>query len=245
MKIRSITYFLNPGWPLNIDKLDAAGDFITEARAVFEDRGYEVQTVRLATPPFPTLFNGQVRQEIIRFAERIEDLAKSYQYDYVSIGPALPDDLESYDLIVDVIRASEIVFASGMMTTNDGRVSLPAIRACAQVIHHLSTLSPDGFANLRFAALANVLPGAPFFPSAYHTINKADQHPTFTLATEAADLVVSAFDGASSLVMARDRLIGAVEVNAHKLGDVAQTLEEKFDVHFGGIDFTPAPFHKN
>jgi len=54
------------------------------------------------------------------------------------------------------------------MTDAQGRLSLPAVRQCAQVIHSLAPISPDGFANLRFAALANVPPGTPFFPAAYH-----------------------------------------------------------------------------
>ena len=55
MKIRSVTYFCNPGWPLEEKKLRAAGAFLAEAKAAFDEAGCEVQTTRLATVPFPHL----------------------------------------------------------------------------------------------------------------------------------------------------------------------------------------------
>ena len=37
MKIRSITYFFNPGFPLNDDKLRAADDFLRAARTAYQN----------------------------------------------------------------------------------------------------------------------------------------------------------------------------------------------------------------
>jgi len=99
-------------------------------------------------------------------------------------------------------------------------------------------LKPNGFGNLYFAALANVPPGAPFFPAAYHAGNE----PAFALALEAADLAVSAFTGAGSLEEARHNLIVVVEKHAGTLTSVAQTIERQSGVSFGGLDFTLAPF---
>ena len=42
MKIRSITYFCNPGWPLNQDVLRLAGTFLSDAKRAFEAYGYKV-----------------------------------------------------------------------------------------------------------------------------------------------------------------------------------------------------------
>jgi hypothetical protein len=52
MKIRSITYFCNPGWPVDEGVLQRAGMFARAAREAFQTAGYEVQTMRLALPPF-------------------------------------------------------------------------------------------------------------------------------------------------------------------------------------------------
>lgn len=242
MKIRSITYFLNPGWPLDTDALRGAGDFITAARPAFENAGYDVQTTRIATSPFVKIVGSSRLEDILQFVHDFEKVISSFEYDYISIGPALPDDLQSYAVIPEVIQAFENVFLSGMMTTARGEVSLSAVRACAQVIQGSSTLSSDGFANLRFAALANVPPGAPFFPAAYHTIQTGEGGPRFALAMEAADVVVNAVQNASSMREVRKEIVAEIENHARVLSDVGMALQTKYGVHYSGIDFTPAPY---
>ena len=61
MKIRSISYFLNPEWPLNQQKVSQAGVFLQKAQPAYEAAGYEVQTARLVTIPFPELFAGRIQ----------------------------------------------------------------------------------------------------------------------------------------------------------------------------------------
>ncbi|MGE5124369.1 MAG: DUF711 family protein [Acidobacteriaceae bacterium] len=238
MKIRSITCFVNPQYPLKVRSLKAAGDFISMARPAFEQAGYEVQSTRLATIPFPGLLPELAAVELARLAQELERASADLGYGYLSMGPALPELPESFGLIPEALAATQNTFFSALMTTDRGMVSLPAVRSCAQVIQQASQISADGFANLRFAALANVPAGSPFFPAAYHQGEK----PSFALATEAADLALTAFDCASSLQEGRDNLIRAVEAHAQVLTDVGWALEGRSGVKFAGIDFSPAPF---
>jgi hypothetical protein len=53
MIIRSITNFCNLGWPLDKKKLTFTGEFLSNAKVEFERAGLKVQSVRLATIPFP------------------------------------------------------------------------------------------------------------------------------------------------------------------------------------------------
>jgi uncharacterized protein (UPF0210 family) len=117
-------------------------------------------------------------------------------------------------------------------------IYLPAMRACADIMVRNATISPDGFANLRFAALANVLPGSPFFPAAYH---ETDQ-PVFALAIEAADLAVEAFSNVKTVEDGRKIITNELENHARKLAYAAEPLKFRFSVRFGGIDFSLAPF---
>jgi hypothetical protein len=110
----------------------------------------------------------------------------------------------------------------------------PAIRACAEIIVKCAPIEPNGFANLQFAALANVKAGAPFLPAAYHDKDK----PAFAIATESADLAVQAFENARSIEEGRNNLIGEIEKHGKKLAEVAKSLRVKFY----GIDFSLAPF---
>jgi uncharacterized protein (UPF0210 family) len=242
MKIRSITFFTNPGWPLDQNIVQQATEFVAAARPAFTQVGYEVQTMRLATPPFPILLPDRQVSTVISFSQALEDALISRGFEYLAIGPAQPDDLQSFTAIPEVIAATEYVFASGEMASWEGGISLPAVRACAEVIHSLGPQDETGFANLYFAALANVQPGAPFFPAAYHT----DSPPAFAIATEAADLAVAAFTNAQSLSEGRQNLITALESHAQKLTTVTESLVQRFSdsmsLHFGGIDYSLAPF---
>ena len=238
MKIRSITYFMNVGWPLKEDRIQQAGIFLSTARAAFEAAGYEVQSTRIASVSFTTLLGADSIGLTPRFAQRLSNSIAANGIDYASLGPALPDVPESYEMIPDALAASKNIFFSGLMATAHDGVFLPAMRSCAEVMVRNATISPDGFGNLRFAALANVLPGGPFFPAAYHD----SDHPTFALALEAADLAVDAFTNARSVDEGRQALTNELENQARKLAYAAEPLKFRFNVRFGGIDFSLAPF---
>jgi len=240
MKIRSITYFFNPGWPLDENKFNSAGRFLSEAKSAFEADGFEVQTTRLATIPFPHLLNERI-EETPKLAEAVERLMSSIGVEYASLGPAFPNIPKSYAIIPEAIAHTENVFFSGVMADSHNGISLEAVRACAQVIVQCAPLTPDGFANLRFAALANVPPGAPFFPAAYHLGDR----PAFAIATEAADLAVTAFENAKSVKDGQDSLVAMLEEHARDLVAVARGFQFRFGAQFGGIDFSLAPFPKD
>jgi uncharacterized protein (UPF0210 family) len=247
MKIRSLTVFLDPGWPPDASRLQPAGALIEAAGQAFRQAGYEVQTMRLATPPFHTLSREwEDARALAAYARELEAAADREGFSYVSLGPAWPEVPGSYELIPEVIAATRNVFLAGALTDAEGRVSLRATRECARVIHRCAAISADGFANLRFAALANVPPGTPFFPAAYHVTDPmgAPGRPftAFAIATEAAGLAVEAFTEASGLNEARQRLIGSIEAHAARLEGVSGALAERFGLGFNGIDFSLAPF---
>jgi uncharacterized protein (UPF0210 family) len=238
MNIRSITCFINPHYPLNSSVFERAGSFIAAARPAYQSAGYTVQTSRLATAPFVHLFNQLDVDAVVQFAQAAEESATSNGFEYISLGPALPESPGSYEVIPDILEATENVFLAGVIASQQNGISLPAVRGCARVIHRAASIKPDGFANLRFAALANVPPDAPFFPAAYHL----GDHPSFALATEAADLAVEACSNAGSLRGARQNIISLVEEHAEALSAVGEKLARQYDVRFAGIDFTLAPF---
>jgi len=234
MKIRSITFFLNPGWPVQTETCETAGNFRSAARAAFEAGGYEVQTARLATPPFPTWLPGDLASQAIH----LEKLSLELGYEYLSLGPALPQWPASYGVIPEALAATQNTFFSGMMSDEGKAISLKGLKACAHVIHSAAAIPADGFANLRFCAMANVPPGTPFFPASYHL----GSNSAFALAIECADLAVEAFTQAESLAEARQNLVELVETNAATLECTARELSVQFNIPFSGIDFSLAPF---
>ncbi|HSM72717.1 MAG TPA: DUF711 family protein, partial [Anaerolineales bacterium] len=234
MKIRSITYFCNPKYPLEEKVLQTAGTFLAEAKSAYEAADYEVQTVRIATIPFPKLLGEENIDRLPELTGQIDSLAQELDIGYISLGPALPEIPHSYDVIPDAAFVSKNVFFGGVMAGKAHGLDLAAIRACADVIVKLAPLETNGFANLQFAALANVNAGAPFFPAAYHDKDK----PAFAIATESADLAVAAFENAKTIEEGRNNLTSEIEKHGKKLAEIAKSLKVKFY----GIDFSLAPF---
>ncbi len=238
MKIRSITYFSNVGLPFSEAKIQAAGTFLKQARALFEEAGYEVQTTRLASSSFAEALGPDAISLTPRMSGKLTTAIQNAGIDFASLGSAVREIPESYEMIPQALAASKNIYFSGEMASLEKGISLPAIRMCAEVIVNNATVMPDGFANLRFAALANVQPGGPFFPSAYNVGDK----PTFALAIECADLAVEAFSNAASIEAGRKALTAALEEHGRKLLAAAEPLKYQFSIKFGGIDFSLAPF---
>ncbi|MCJ7717363.1 MAG: DUF711 family protein [Anaerolineales bacterium] len=238
MKIRSVTYFENPGDPVQADRISRSAKFALEAKKIFEFTEYQVQTIRFASPPFPLFISSLEAGHVVTYAKEIEQSLTAIGFDYFSLGPAIPSHPDSYSIIPDIIQSTDNTFCSGVMTDPQKGISLKSVHACGEIIHQLAPIEPNGFANLYFAALGNVPPGAPFFPAAYH----GAENPRFAIAVEAADLAVKAFEGAESFEEARSNLIDLLEDHAQKLTLVSRDLEQLTSAVFGGIDYSLAPF---
>jgi uncharacterized protein (UPF0210 family) len=239
MKIRSITYFCNPHFPIDEDAIRIAGEFLANAKAAYEAAGYEVQSTRLATVAFPILLGDRevnAPSPLPELAVKLEQLIGEAGIGYASLGPALPEEPHRYEAIPDALAATQSIFFGGVMADSVRGIDLAAVHACARVIVDAAPFDPNGFANLRFAALANVPPGSPFFPAAYHD----GLAPAFALATQAADLAVDAFADAVSVDAARRALAAQIEKHGTAL---AQIAADSFpETRFGGVDFSLAPF---
>ncbi|MBI1877751.1 MAG: DUF711 family protein, partial [Chloroflexi bacterium] len=184
---------------------------MTDARLRFVDAGVEVQTVRLATPPFLDVVGDPHTVVLLEFAHTLEALADKYKIDFVSIGPVVATTplalLMSIHALPELITQTEKIFSGVLFAANNSGLNLAAAHAFAQTVHKVAQVTPNGFGNLRLAALANVPPGVPFFPAAYYQGGQT----CFALAIEAADLAVNAFQRVRSLTDARKRLIKAIE----------------------------------
>jgi hypothetical protein len=242
MKVRSVTYFLPLTYPFDRRSIAAAGRFLQSARRVLLDAGLETQTVRLATPPFTQVLADPQAARAVDMALSLEAACAEQDIAYVSIGPAVMDTpaapLAPIERLVDVLSATQSVFATVAAASATWGINLEALQASAEVIRQVAQSTPDAFGTLRFAVLANCPPGSPFFPAAYHDGGP----PRFAFATQAADLAVSAFRQARDLEEARRNLVEAVQTAAHRLTAAAGRLAQEHGLLFGGIDFSLAPY---
>ena len=238
MKIRTITVMYNPSLPNAAHTLQKLVKLKEKGVKIFTDAGYEVQTTRLATPPFPYLVPSLDDPTSIEKIKSWEKTFIDYDFSYYTFGPALPEFPESYRIIPSLLEETKNAFFSAVIADARQGINLPAIRAAAEIIEKASSITADGFTNLRFTTLANVGPYGPFFPAAYLI---GDQ-PVFSLALESADLAVNAFSQSKSVSEARTRLLDSLHEHSRKLETLCMLLENEFEVIFKGLDFSLAPF---
>lgn len=234
MKIRSVTFFLDP----RSDSIEQAGKAAVLGKDMFQQAGYEVQTTRLATPPFSLMLARREADAVIAWAQELEQNAAAHGFNYIALGPAVLERPNSYALIPQIIANTETVFCSAQMATRRTGLSLPAVQACARIITELAPQDPNGFANLYFTALANVEAGSPFFPAAYHGGGVA----SFALATEAAGLAVAAFESAATLTEGLEALKDSIHNHVARLVPIGAEIAAQSGLNFNGIDFSLAPF---
>src|SRR5690606_22930567 len=213
-------------------------------RAGLVEAGFSVQTIRLALPPWPRWISPVGSERVIRVARQVEDLARKAGIDYVSLGPvplAAPgSDLDPLREIPAILGATESVFTAAQIATPKEGLNLDAAPAAAAVIRSNMALDPNGFGNLRFAVLANVAPGSPFFPAAY--ADPEWERPAVALALERADLAVEAYSGAASLSAATKALQARLEATAAAVVAAVSPAVEAQGADFLGLDFSLAPF---
>ena len=236
MQIRAITAFIRGSFPVDIGVVGQAAKFLHAARRAYEQGGYIVQTLRLATTPFPTYLSNPAQTP--QLADELASVTIAAGIDYAAIGPVrLSDDLTYIDALAGPLATGR-VSASVEIADCQGHLSLSACRRCAALIRSVAMQSGDGFGNLYLAALANCPPGTPFFPASY-----ADGVGLgFALAIESADLAVEACRTATTALEASEQLRDTLEHTGEELATVAYELTTAHDVNFSGIDFSLAPY---
>ncbi len=237
-RIRAITAFVNLDRSrYQIDIADTV-KFLKRAQFIFESRGYTVQTLRIATQPFPEYTKGLSRDEAIQFFKNLDGLA-DLQHVVISIGPAYlaGDDGDAQaTLLADILRNT--AHLSGTVAiTNDSGINWPAVQAAARVIKNLSDATPNSEGNFRFAAIASVPAYSPFFPAAYHTGSGRQ----FTIGLESAGTVTAAFRNAPDIPTARRRLIDAFFQQSFDVEDIALRVDHDQAWIYLGLDLSPAP----
>jgi uncharacterized protein (UPF0210 family) len=239
VKIRAVTLGLDlPAPEVVAAPFEAAARFLTAAKHAFDGVGVEVQTTRVAGPDLGQTLATLGGDRLASWAARTEATARAAGIDYLAFGrlPASAHKVVA-EQVAPILAAGEVGFLSADLI--DGRLpSVAMAGACARAVKHLAESTPRGFGNLRFAATANCPANIPFLPAAYHVGGAA----RFSIAVQAADVVVEALSGPGGMSEIEDRLVRALEVAAEPVQRVAEDLAQRHGYAFVGIDLSPAPF---
>src|SRR5215469_12603791 len=89
--IRSVTAFIRLDPAQYKDQLTDAIKMLRNAKSRFELAGYEVQTIRVTTQPFPEYTRGKSKQEAIAFLKDLDAIGTQEKI-LIAIGPAMTND---------------------------------------------------------------------------------------------------------------------------------------------------------
>jgi len=238
IKVRCITAFVRVERGSYQLQISEAVKFLKIAQTTFESRGFTVQTLRIATQPFPEYTQGLSREEALQFFKNLDGLGQM-QNVVISIGPAYlagQDGDAQADLLAEVLKNTKSLYGSTYVTNDEG-VNWPAVRAAARVMKKLSDSTLHSEGNFHFAALASVPQASPFFPAAYLT----GMGHQFAVGLESADSVAAAVRDAPDLATAKRRLIDLFFQKASDAENIALRVDSERGWTYLGLDLSPAP----
>ena len=237
-KIRTITAGVTLTGPEDFDKLRAAVEFLTTAKARYTAAGYDVQTIRISTQPLPEYMPDWKNQAAIDTLQGVDQFALDNGVGF-SIGQVITDDRYDDDFaasVASLIKQTQRLSMTTQVATVEQGIHDQTIRATAEAISAIASESPGGEGNFRFAATAYIPAGTPFFPAAWH--RGRDQ---FALGLETPNLLSEVFARASGFNDARQKLMAEMNGIMLPLQQIAQEISEETGWSYTGLDTSPAP----
>jgi hypothetical protein len=237
-KIRAITAFIRLDRAHYKEQIQDTLNFLRQAKAAIEKSGYEVQTIRITTQPFPEYTRDLSEAETLAFLRDYDALAVKEGFD-ASIGPALmedTDDPREAELLAKILASAKTLEGSIFIGGEDG-IHWKSIRAAAGVMKYLEANTPHSQGNFSFSTSSFVPDGTPFYPASY----LAAEGKRFAIGLQSANVVADAFATAKSPDAAEERLQSSLTVYAQQVEKTAKEISETTGWKYGGIDLSPAP----
>ena len=237
-KIRTITAGINLKNTSDLVSVESAIGFLQRAKKKFEDEGYEIQTVRIATQPFPEYLNGKTRREALADLKKIDEVVTANGV-LLSIGPVITDDRHDPDFALwatQLVKETRNVNFSVTVASPERGIHSQTALTAAEAIVAIANTTPGGEGNFRFTAAANCLAGTPFFPVAYHQGPEA-----FSIGLESPGLLQEAFAQSKDIPEAKAKLRTLLDSELGPVEKLALGVDGTEHRHYLGIDVSPAP----
>jgi uncharacterized protein len=237
-KIRTITAGINLKSTSDLPTVEAAISFLQRAKSKFQNQGYEIQTLRIATQPLGQYLNGKTRKSALADLKKIDQVVSDKNL-VLSIGPVITDDRRDPEFAswaVELVKETKSISFTVTVASPKAGVHSQAAFSAAEAIVAIAGATPGGEGNFRFAAAANCPAGTPFFPVAYH-----QGQESFSIGLETPALLQEAFQQSKTLNEAREKLKASLESELQPVEKLALEFASSEHRNYLGIDVSPAP----
>jgi uncharacterized protein (UPF0210 family) len=238
LRIRTITAGVGLRDLADLRKVEAAMALLGRARRVFEADDYEIQTLRVATPPLLAGADDRTREAALAQLQALDELAVARDV-RVSIGPVMTAGRPEPELpawAAELVRSTRTLNLTVAVVSPERGAVARAATVAAQTMVAIARGTADGLGNFRFAAAANIPPGTPFFPAAYH-----HGPDSLAIGLESASIVEEAFEEVKDTADASLRLRHRLEEVLAPVERTAAEFARREGRVYLGIDPSPAP----
>ncbi len=237
-KVRTITAFVRLDRPHYRQQIQETLKFLRAAKVEYQTAGFEVETIRITSQPFPEYTRDLPDDRVLAFFRDYDALAVQEGF-IASIGPAMmsdADDPHEAELLGRIIANSKALDGSVFIAGEDG-IHWKSIQAAAEVIKYLEANTARSQGNFNFAASSLVPAGTPFYPASYFT----GEGRRFAIGLESASLVGEVLAATKSPGAAGQQLTAALGAYAVQIEKAATEIGAANGWTYGGIDLSPAP----
>jgi hypothetical protein len=237
-KVRAITAFVWLDPAHYQEQIQDTLKFLRGAKAAFEKSGYDVETIRITTQPFPEYTRGMADEQVLAFFRDYDALAVKEGFD-AAIGPAMmsdADDSHEAELLAKIIANSKTLEGSVFIAGEDG-IHWKSIHAAAGVIKYLEANTLHSQGNFSFTAASLVPSGTPFYPASYFT----GEGKQFAIGLQSANVVSEVFASTKSPNEAEQQLKNTLGAYAAEIEKTAVEISSTSGWKYGGLDLSPAP----
>jgi uncharacterized protein (UPF0210 family) len=237
-RVRAITAGLHLEKVNRLAEARSALAFLQQARNALQEKGYEVQTLRMATQPLGEYLPDWLSESSIGAIKSLDEFAQENNVAF-SIGPAIVDDhyhAEFASWCSELIQQTLNISLTCQVASAQHGIHHQTLRCAAEAIHAIAKDTAGGEGNFRFAATAFIPPGTPFFPAAFF-----NQGNAFSIGLESPNLLTAAFAGATDFQSAQLQLKNQMESAFTPIEETAVELAQSEGWEYLGIDASPAP----
>jgi uncharacterized protein len=239
-KVRTVTAFVRLDRANYRTQVADALKMLRAAKDALSKAGYEVETIRITTQPFPQYTTGLTPEQALQFFHDYDKLAKQEGFT-PDIGPAMSkdsDDPRQADLLARILAETENINGFIVVAGDDG-IHWSSVHAAARVIKYLEDHTAHSEGNFHFAAGAFPPLVAPFFPVS----QTSDGGHEFAIGLESANIVQQVFANTKgdNLAKAGEQLTQALGAQAKKVEAIARSVAASTGWKYQGIDLTPVP----
>lgn len=238
LRIRTITAGLPMAHLNDVTRLEPTLARLARARSYFESLDFEVQTLRVVTSScIAELASSELAASLApleRLDRRASEAGVTLSIGTIQREPGARAGLAAWASEL-VARTRATSFSLNIASDTHG-VHTENLSSAAEIMLALSRVVPDGSANFRFAAAAQVPAGTPFFPVAHH-----EGSESLALGLESASLVYEIVADLKDPARAEAVLRARLNEVLLPIERSAQAFAQLEQCRYLGIDPSPAP----